>query len=81
MPYAITNDNVELYYEEVGSGHALIFVHEFAGDWRSWEPQMRFFSRYAARPWFSTPRGESKQNLDLCCLSTAVSTIRAGWRR
>jgi len=21
-------------------------VHEFAGDWRSWEPQMRFFSRY-----------------------------------
>jgi pimeloyl-ACP methyl ester carboxylesterase len=46
MPYAITNDNVELYYEEAGNGHALIFVHEFAGDWRSWEPQMRFFSRY-----------------------------------
>jgi pimeloyl-ACP methyl ester carboxylesterase len=46
MPYATTNDGVELYYEEAGSGQALIFVHEFAGDWRSWEPQMRFFSRY-----------------------------------
>ncbi len=46
MPYAITNDGVELHYEEAGSGQALIFVHEFAGDWRSWEPQIRFFSRY-----------------------------------
>jgi pimeloyl-ACP methyl ester carboxylesterase len=46
MPYAVSNDGVELYFEEAGSGHALIFVHEFAGDWRSWEPQMRFFSRY-----------------------------------
>lgn len=46
MPYATTNDGVELYYEEAGSGQAVIFVHEFAGDWRSWEPQMRFFSRY-----------------------------------
>ncbi|MFO0006753.1 MAG: alpha/beta fold hydrolase, partial [bacterium] len=23
----------------------LVFVHEFAGDLRSWEPQMRFFAR------------------------------------
>jgi pimeloyl-ACP methyl ester carboxylesterase len=46
MSYASTDDGIELYYEEAGSGHALIFVHEFAGDWRSWEPQMRFFSRY-----------------------------------
>lgn len=46
MPYATTDDGVRLYYEEAGSGHAMIFVHEFAGDHRSWEPQMRYFSRY-----------------------------------
>lgn len=46
MPHALTDDGVKLYYEEAGSGTALIFVHEYAGDHRSWEPQMRFFSRY-----------------------------------
>ena len=46
MPHAMTQYGVSLYYEEAGSGTPLIFVHEFAGDWRSWEAQMRFFSRY-----------------------------------
>ncbi len=46
MPHAITDDGVKLYYEESGSGRPVVFVHEFAGDHRSWEPQMRFFSRY-----------------------------------
>ena len=23
----------------------MLFVHEFAGDYRSWEPQMRYFAR------------------------------------
>jgi len=45
MPYATANDGVRLYYEETGSGAPLIFVHEFAGDHRSWEPQIRFFAR------------------------------------
>ncbi len=44
MPYA-NADGVKLYYEETGSGLPVIFVHEFAGDYRSWEPQVRFFSR------------------------------------
>ena len=44
MPYATTDDGVRLYYEEAGSGTALVFVHEFAGDMRSWEPQMRHFA-------------------------------------
>ena len=46
MPHALTDDGVRLYYEESGSGTPLVFVHEYAGDYRSWEPQMRFFSRY-----------------------------------
>ena len=45
MPFATTDDGVKLHYEEAGRGTPLIFVHEFAGDHRSWEPQMRFFSR------------------------------------
>jgi pimeloyl-ACP methyl ester carboxylesterase len=45
MPYVTTSDNVRLYYEESGEGEPLIFVHEFGGDMRSWEPQVRFFSR------------------------------------
>lgn len=38
-------DGVNLYYEEVGSGTPLIFVHEFAGDMQSWHLQARFFAR------------------------------------
>lgn len=45
MPIATTNDNVRLHFEECGSGTPIIFVHEFGGDHRSWEPQMRHFSR------------------------------------
>ncbi|HUP94376.1 MAG TPA: alpha/beta hydrolase [Burkholderiales bacterium] len=44
MPYA-TSDGVRLYYEEAGKGTPIVFVHEFADDLYSWEPQMRFFSR------------------------------------
>ena len=45
MPHLTTDDNVQLYYEEVGSGTPVVFVHEFAGDYRSWEPQLRYFAR------------------------------------
>ena len=44
MPTARVN-GVELYYEEVGEGDPLVFCHEFAGDYRSWVPQVRFFAR------------------------------------
>jgi len=45
MPTLKTDDGVKLFYEETGSGVPIIFVHEFAGDFRSWEPQVRHFSR------------------------------------
>ena len=45
MPFITTDDDVKLYYEEVGSGTPIVFVHEFAGDLNSWEPQLRYFSR------------------------------------
>jgi pimeloyl-ACP methyl ester carboxylesterase len=49
MPFATTDDGVRLHYEESGTGTPVIFVHEFAGDHRAWEPQMRHFGqRYRA---------------------------------
>ena len=36
---------IELYYEETGEGFPLIWCHEYGGDYRSWEPQVRYFSR------------------------------------
>jgi pimeloyl-ACP methyl ester carboxylesterase len=45
MPQIETDDGIKLNYEEAGSGFPVIFVHEFAGDLRSWEPQLRHFSR------------------------------------
>src|SRR5262249_18844957 len=44
MPFAHV-DGIKLHYEEAGAGAPLVFVHEFAGDHRSWHLQMRFFAR------------------------------------
>jgi len=45
MPSLKTDDGVALHYEETGAGTPIVFVHEFAGDHRSWEPQVRYFAR------------------------------------
>jgi 3-oxoadipate enol-lactonase len=31
--------------EEAGTGSPILFLHEFAADYASWEPQLRYFSR------------------------------------
>jgi pimeloyl-ACP methyl ester carboxylesterase len=55
VPRIETDDGVALYVEETGRGFPILFVHEFAGDHRSWELQVRHFSAshrcitYAAR--------------------------------
>ena len=45
MTFATTPDGVNLYIEDTGNGTPIIFVHEYAGDYRSWEPQVRYFCR------------------------------------
>ena len=45
MTHATAKDGTRLYYEEAGSGTPVVFIHEFAGDHRSWEPQLRLFAR------------------------------------
>jgi pimeloyl-ACP methyl ester carboxylesterase len=44
MPYATVN-SVDLYYEDTGAGFPVVFCHEFGGDYRSWDPQIRAFGR------------------------------------
>lgn len=44
MPF-VDVDGVSIYCEEVGEGHPLVFLHEYAGDHRSWESQVGTFAR------------------------------------
>jgi pimeloyl-ACP methyl ester carboxylesterase len=79
MPQATTPDGVKLYYEETGSGTPILFVHEYSGDWRSWEPQMRFFARRtAASPTpFAAIRGPTCRRVRRCTpSSTAVDDAK-----
>ena len=43
--FATASDGVRLHVEDTAEGTPIVFVHEFGGDQRSWEPQVRFFSR------------------------------------
>jgi pimeloyl-ACP methyl ester carboxylesterase len=45
MGRATSDGGVGLHYEEAGEGTPVLFVHEFAGDHRSWEPQVRALAR------------------------------------
>ncbi len=40
-----SSSGVSIYYEVTGNGFPLVLGHTYAGDYRSWEPQVRFFSR------------------------------------
>ena len=44
MPY-FSADGTNLFYEVTGSGKPLLFSHEFAGDYTSWDLQVRHFAR------------------------------------
>ena len=72
MAHCTTEDGIKLFFEETGQGTPIIFVHEFAGDYRSWEPQVRYFSRnyrclsFNARgyPPSEVPKSHEKYNQD-----------------
>ena len=78
MPYANVN-GVNLYYEEHGSGFPLVWSHEFAGDYRSWKPQVQFFSRryrvitYNARGY---PPSDVPESLDDYTQEQSVDDLR-----
>src|SRR3989441_9965169 len=78
-PLITADDGVRLYYEDTGAGTAVVFVHEFAGDCRSWEPQLRHFSRryrciaYNARGY---PPSDVPQELERYSQARARDDIR-----
>jgi pimeloyl-ACP methyl ester carboxylesterase len=45
MPKISAADGTKLYVEEIGTGTPVVFVHEYAGDYRSFEPQLRYLCR------------------------------------
>jgi pimeloyl-ACP methyl ester carboxylesterase len=79
MPLLSTDDSVKLYYEETGSGTPVVFAHEFAGDYRSWEPQVRHLARryrcitFNARGW---PPSEVPQDVAGYSQARASDDIR-----
>jgi pimeloyl-ACP methyl ester carboxylesterase len=80
MPHITTDDGVKLYYQEVGAGIPIVFVHEFAGDVRSWEAQFRHFGRryrcigYNARGF---PPSDVPEGVDRYSQARARDDIRA----
>lgn len=72
MPIARVN-GVDLYHEITGEGTPLVWSHEFGGDHRSWEPQVRYFSRrhrvvtynHRGYPPSSAPKTASDYSQDL----------------
>lgn len=45
MPFVTSHDGVKLFCVDVGAGTPILFAHEFAADLRSFESQIRHFSR------------------------------------
>lgn len=78
MPFAKTSDDVRLYYETAGQGEPIVFVHEFGGNYWSWEPQMNFFARrhlcltYAARGY---PPSDVPEDVELYSQARAAADI------
>lgn len=44
MPHA-KSEGASIHFEETGQGAPILFLHEYAGDHRSWADQVRHFSR------------------------------------
>jgi pimeloyl-ACP methyl ester carboxylesterase len=75
-----TPDGIKLHVEEAGEGTPIVFVHEFGGDHRAWEPQMRYFARrhrcitYSARGY---PPSDVPESPDAYSQAIAVKDIMA----
>jgi pimeloyl-ACP methyl ester carboxylesterase len=88
VPYA-QSDGVRLYYEETGTGHPIVFVHEFGADHREWEAQVRWFAReyrciaFAARgyPPSDVPEDETLYGQDFAVGDIAAVMRHCGVER
>lgn len=68
MSYIRASDGTQIYVEENGHGEAIVFAHEFGGDWRSWRPQIDHFGdryrciRYCARGFLPSDVPDSRDH-------------------
>lgn len=89
MALVVAADGVRLHIEEAGQGVPILFLHEFAGDHRAWEAQMRHFSRshrcvaYAARgyPPSDVPTEVSAYSQDIACADAIAVMDSLGLER
>ncbi|MEZ5811032.1 MAG: alpha/beta hydrolase [Rhizobiaceae bacterium] len=78
MEKATTSDGIQLCYESVGEGAPIVFVHEFGGNYWSWEPQVNHFARrfrcltFAARGYAPS---DIPQEVDLYSQARAADDI------
>jgi pimeloyl-ACP methyl ester carboxylesterase len=80
MSYAQGPGGVRLHYEEAGEGSPIVFVHEFGGSYKSWEPQLRAFARRHRCITFSArgyPPSDVPENVDAYSQALAVQDIAA----
>lgn len=80
MPeFAVADDGVRLHIEDTSGGTPIVFVHEFGGDQRSWEPQVRYFSRRYRCVTFNArgyPPSDVPQEVSKYSQARAVDDIR-----
>jgi pimeloyl-ACP methyl ester carboxylesterase len=79
MTYMTTTDGIKLFYEVSGSGRPIVFVHEFSGDYRSWELQVRYFARRYRCITFNArgyPPSEVPESVDMYSQRRAVDDVR-----
>ena len=77
--FALTDDGVRLHVEDTGAGTPIVFVHEFGGDQRSWEPQVRYFARRYRCVTFNArgyPPSDVPEELSSYSQARAVDDIR-----
>lgn len=80
MSIGKSHDGFSLFYEDVGTGVPIVFVHEFGGDHRSWAPQVNHFSRhhrcltFAARGY---PPSDVPESFEVYSQENAVRDIAA----
>ena len=82
MPTLASTDGTSLYYEDNGSGDAILFIHEFAGNHRTWAGQIAALSgnyrciAYSARgyPPSDVPEGDQNYGQDKA-VSDAVAVL------
>jgi pimeloyl-ACP methyl ester carboxylesterase len=84
LPQFSSTDGTSLYYEETGAGDPVLFIHEFAGNHRTWAAQMTTLGKthrciaYSARgyPPSDVPADDGAYGQDIA-LGDAIAVLEA----